>query len=493
MTKRLVLVALIFSLAAATANAQKPPTFEENELLATYLTEYSAYLDSRPARLTDQALTLVERTTSAIPQSVDAGGDSAARDENASFAPRLQLGIDSIEAGDEDGSFVVKWNQNEVLSGSLGVSATVRKTSAAGEILTQVDSTIRKALEGAIGAQLDDLDDVTLSVRWGYEGEIAGRQLGRRFELYERVLQEKLDGPLEELMSRTGGLHSADLNETLTNCELRALGEQEGNWGELTRSELENQLGEDFDGCLEAARARELAIVRLDKDLEPLHILAFLIDNQPQLVVTGLLHDRHELAGRDGWELSLSYEHGLCNLNHILGKTGCGDDEPGLDVEELAQLTGIGGKPGTKAQAGHKFTLTAKYAKRNRLLVDQVFGTGDDAISVKVDLPEAEEISGKLQYSRNATFHPVTVDGTQVFPKIHASAEYIDVSDDPQRRDRLVGQLTYEIPLTASATLPLSISYANHSKYLGEVDDEFSAHFGLSYSIKTKKKEGGGS
>lgn len=74
-----------------------------------------------------------------------------------------------------------------------------------------------------------------------------------------------------------------------------------------------------------------------------------------------------------------------------------------------------------------------------------------------------------------------------MYPKMHASTEYVDVTDDPKRKDRWVAQLTYEFPITETATLPLSVSWANHAEFLPDVDHEFSAHLGLSYSIDTLK------
>jgi hypothetical protein len=491
-------VLTLLTLAGPVLGAE-PPTFEADETLATYLREYSVWLDESPANLeaARQALAQQASWTSvsqaaqlvdAIPKAVDPATSAVERAGLPSFASLFDFGIDSIEAGDEEGSFVVKLNETRIPIGAMGMSATVRQATPSQELLAAVAESSRKAIEGGIEAQLQDLDDITYSVQWGLEKGGAWR-VGRRLDLYADELAGEISAIVLARMQdrRYGGptvLVLSDCEERVT----RALGGD--TWQAFTREELKDLLGEDeLERCLRAARSREEWVVNLDRVLDPLHLIGFLVDNQPQLVVTGLLHDRDPLAGRDGWELKLEYAHGLCNLNKILNGTGCGDREKRLTLSELEDLEGPGSDLAARAQKGHMFTFSARYAEKDELRVDRTFGTGDDAVTLDVLLPEATEAAAKLQYSRNATWNPRTLGEVTVYPKLHVSAEYIDVSDDPKRKDRLVGQITYEIPLTEDAVLPLTLSYANHAELLGDVDHELSAHVGLSYSIDTGKSK----
>jgi hypothetical protein len=497
MTHRLGTIFLTVLAFTATAGAAEPPTFDDDETLGAYLREYGTWAEANFEEVQRQAneesfpdlVGAAAQTADAIPKAVDTGSSAVERDALASFSSRFELGIDSIEAGDEEGSFVVKLNETRLPFGSLGLSAIVRQASPSEELLQAAPETDRKAIEGGIESRLGDLDDLTYSLRWGLERSSGPWRVGRRFELYQPVLERELAREVERLQKSM----PEELVRLHSTCEIRvtkALGGD--NWEAFTREDLVRLLGEEgLEDCLQAARWRQQHVVALDLNLNPLHLLGFLVDNQPQLVATLLVHDRDPLAGREGWEVKLEYEHGLCNLNKVLGSGGCGDGKPGLAFEELQDLEGPGNELATKAQKGHKLTFSLRYAERDEVDLDRTFGTGDSAVGLDLLLPEATEKSGKLQYSRNATWQPIKIDGETVFPKLHVSAEYTDVSDDPDLEDRLVAQLTYEIPLTASATLPLSLSYANHAEFLGDVDDEFSAHLGLTYSIKTKKKENG--
>lgn len=50
-------------------------------------------------------------------------------------------------------------------------------------------------------------------------------------------------------------------------------------------------------------------------------------------------------------------------------------------------------------------------------------------------------------------------------------------------RDRLVITATMNLKV-GEMDVPLGIVYANHGKYLGEVDKQFSAHLGLKFDLK---------
>ena len=146
-------------------------------------------------------------------------------------------------------------------------------------------------------------------------------------------------------------------------------------------------------------------------------------------------------------------------------------------------------------EAGNKLTFSLAYGERNRYQLDQTFGEGDEAIPVSFDLDKATEWCGKLEWQRNATKQPIRIGDVVVHPRFHLSWEYIDVSDDPMRQDRMVAIATYEIPVPegtwvpwpAGTSIPLSLSYANHSEFLGEPDEQLSAHFGISYKLPTTK------
>lgn len=479
---------------AAPMSAQRPLFTADDVNLATHLREIADWAEANPSGATtpDQVSGQIVRTNvapaaaealDAIPQAVGPIAPFIQRAGLPSFASLFDLGLDSIEKGDGEGSFVVKLNETDLPLGALGISATVREASSTKELLSEVSETSRKLLESAIDSRLGDLDDLTFAAEWGLEKTSGSWRVGRRIDLYL--------GTLERAIAEMASTVEAENERLLQTCEESVGRRIEGDsWAALTRDDLEAILGEGrLEECVEAAEIREEGIVALDRRLDPLYTIGFLVDNQPQLVVTGLVHDRDPLAGRDGWEAKVEYTHGLCNLNKILNGTGCGDRDTGMSLAELRDLSAPGAKLSRNAREGQRFTFSARYAERDELRVSETFGSGDDAILLDVLLPKATERSGKLQYTRHILRNPRKFGDVTAFPKLHISAEYIDVSDDPKRNDRLVGQITYEFPVSEDVALPISLSYANHAEFLGDVDHELSAHFGFSYSFDTKKAE----
>jgi hypothetical protein len=61
---------------------------------------------------------------------------------------------------------------------------------------------------------------------------------------------------------------------------------------------------------------------------------------------------------------------------------------------------------------------------------------------------------------------------------------------DKARKDRLIAKLTYAQRINDKLDIPISLTYANHSDYLTNVDRKLNAHFGISYKLPdmTKKK-----
>ena len=73
-------------------------------------------------------------------------------------------------------------------------------------------------------------------------------------------------------------------------------------------------------------------------------------------------------------------------------------------------------------------------------------------VGIEADMPECVNF---------VIWNPIPPEG-----RIDLAFNYDDVSGDPKLDDRWVGSVTYTQKLTDSFTLPLSLVYANHEKYL---------------------------
>jgi hypothetical protein len=51
-------------------------------------------------------------------------------------------------------------------------------------------------------------------------------------------------------------------------------------------------------------------------------------------------------------------------------------------------------------------------------------------------------------------------------------------------RDRFVASVTYTYEINGQMAMPLSLIYANHATYLGEVDRRLNAHIGITFKMR---------
>jgi hypothetical protein len=71
--------------------------------------------------------------------------------------------------------------------------------------------------------------------------------------------------------------------------------------------------------------------------------------------------------------------------------------------------------------------------------------------------------------------------------RIDVNAEGIRITDGTNRKKNdWIGTATLTIPLMKNMSIPLSLKYGNRQELLGDVDDELSAHFGISYRLPWK-------
>lgn len=125
---------------------------------------------------------------------------------------------------------------------------------------------------------------------------------------------------------------------------------------------------------------------------------------------------------------------------------------------------------------GDRFSLTLEYESVDSLLVPLSTLLPDSDVE-DFRSPSSKTRIAKLGWSRN-------FGGLQGQPtRFDLVAGYEDVTDDPARRDRLVATATMNLKF-GQMDVPFGIVYANHGKYLGEVDEQLSAHLGLKFDLK---------
>ena len=476
-------LALLASAPPTSAQTMCPNPKDDNEVFSQYLADYRNCLDGSLA--SDTA-----KMQAATPSSPASGGfASSLRDSIEDFLPFFTFAVEGLGTSNDDNALTLRFNPiRSATLGSLGLSITATQPTAADLLLKAVPEDKRASVREALEAHLDESDDLTYSARLSFERKASAHStwlLGRSYDNYRTLIEEDLLPSLA-----TGYLPPKDLGDTIDRCQdvadegLHRIGADDVAQNPITATagQLKNALGDNWEQCLAAWQEKEAHIFTAGKSLGVLGWIPSLVDNQPQLFLTLDYTDRAAEVGRSGWKASLNYEKGFNNLNTFLrrakGRVG--------DERNTAFYNIVRGLSTAAVQAENKLTFSLAYSELEPYTVDRTIGEGDNAAVLAVEMARSTELCAKLEYHRSATWHTTVVSEMEVHPKFHLSVEYIDVSDDPARRDRMVGTVTYEIPLPSGTSLPISLTYANHSQFLGEQDKELSAHFGLSYKVPGK-------
>jgi hypothetical protein len=223
---------------------------------------------------------------------------------------------------------------------------------------------------------------------------------------------------------------------------------------------------------------------KVEKALTPL------VNNQPQLVITGSWRNRDPLVGQDSWFVTVSYEHGTRNVNTLLRRSNYPSDDKALKEVFLQMIDK------ERIYYEDKYTFSGTYSENPGLAMDYDYievvtdPATTDQITIpriaSIDLPESWEWSAVAtwsRYLRNKKEGPLPTDK----PLLTLSLSYSDVKNDPNRQDRWVARLSYIMALSNSISLPFTLSWASHPELVGDVDERWGAHAGLSYKFVKKK------
>lgn len=459
------------------------------------------------------------------------------------FLPLLHFAVQEVTTGDDKESVTVTFNPIRTgVHGAIQVQATAVQPEPFESLLEAIDESARAAQRDLIEEELGDFDDVLWSARYGYQKSATGkdwgevkRMWGRDVELYRPFVDEivagGLDASLESFDPSVAQARIADyeatlamaagawvrtmcplpakLKELVDRCELADFCSNPDasiDPGCLTFAEINKVIVNDpqvdfsLDDLADAVMAEIDAIDRVDDELASysLDTLAELIHNQPQLVVSVSYRNRNELAGPDLFAGSVRYEMGGRNFNSVLrayrdlAPREHGDGPAQTPINAYSQVL-------DEDASMWRYTFSASYKRRHDYRLDFDYEQavadpdgGDDTTLAKmasVHLDESEEWSAKVQISRFLTERRLALaGGDEAMPRFDVSGEYFYTSDDPNRQDRLVVTLSYDMAVNDTISVPLSLVYANHSEFLGDPDERLSAHFGLSYKLNKGDK-----
>jgi hypothetical protein len=295
-------------------------------------------------------------------------------------------------------------------------------------------------------------------------------------------------------------------------------------FGELRPLIAEKKVSFTEPQLLTKLNATKASWTTLQNDLTELNLAALppLIDNQPQIVLKGSFREADDIVGPDTAAVTLSYEMGMKNLNAALReyralrkespelKAAAADPVRQREVEQSLRLQAfraITSAEDLASEDRYSFSLTYKDSDPYDFSHDytETISSPDTPEPLEVErsanlsLPGSTEWVGRFTWTRflrspkmRSTDIPqaettadlsATKPPDEEKPRLSLTLERFETSGNPKLQDRTIGRLTLTLPAPGNMTLPISITYADNSEFLGEQDKTFGAHVGISYKI----------
>jgi hypothetical protein len=214
--------------------------------------------------------------------------------------------------------------------------------------------------------------------------------------------------------------------------------------------------------------------------------VAELINNQEQIYFSAQYNDLNSLAGPSTWTVNGTYamggknitkflaaqkKLGNCNLGQMV-KEQNSQNAPAVSQTCLQQLNAYVGPATIDRTWRLALSLDLSRTEANTIDISQ--------LSTPISTPRMD--SQMISLTAGRRFDPPSSGRER---RIDVTASYENVSDDPNLQDRIIASVTWTQEITNTFSLPITLSYANKSKYLPEDDRDLSAHFAISYKLPT--------
>jgi hypothetical protein len=484
---------LALAMAAAVGTCSPPsnvPCAPETDITVCYnnLSDAKAKAKAEAMDNAKPKATVAGRTTEAAVRAVPTGANGANPTSSSTKKDLLSLFSALAQSASLD-------SKNQQLTVSLTPSALADTTPFDYQVQAifhqpQLFSAVKTDLTAAgessetdtLQGKLNDLDDVEALATLGASSKTLGRRFDENRDEFERLYQAFY---MQDLVPTDKGTTFFSLVSKLNQkyTRLRQLGPGD----KFPFSIL------DVDDCAQvnrliepAATEQAAAEATLASDVKKyVDVFADLVSNQPQLTGSLSYRFRSQYVGPHELTVDASYVRGWSNLNRYRSSIPAKVPDSLLqDPQALEQqkkevqawkdlIDGPHGNDGTLAgvQAQRSLKLSAEYSYIDRY-----------SLTVLPNIPAVTTALGH-RLSGSATYGQLVNIGGKQLGNLDALIEYDNYSDDPAKKDRLVASITYTQKINDSFVLPIGIAYANHADFLSDVQDRFSAHFGLRFKF----------
>lgn len=328
--------------------------------------------------------------------------------------------------------------------------------------------------------QIGDVDDYAVSFTYN----ILSQSWGRSIEAH-RVSYANIFSGIEEKQD-TVGLR-------LFNRFLFALPERDTE-DPITQEDTFDSLAPDADEAkrllllFEAAAAAEATLEQefVTEAQLLFENFKYLVNNQPQFLLSAEYRVREELVGPDETSLKISWEQPLGpNVNRFLsydpeGSAGPCKDNPADCLEAFKAY--MGSKRKGKVDNTDRAVFSLSYTD----IGDYSIFRPNDGLAVD---GEPFRVEGgerlKVLAGWGRSFDRGPAEEALAPSRLDIALSYEDLFDDPERRDRFLASLTYTVKLNDGMSLPVGLVYANKPEFLAMegVDEEVTARLGLKFTL----------
>jgi len=404
---------------------------------------------------------------------IESAAGNALRDFLSIFAAAVQ----TANLSEEGDALTLDWNMrmSEFGGNPIKFQGVFRKPVLWEPFATTVTSV---ADRDKLLKDLDDFDDVTVSVTWSPESAIHGRLLDPHRPIFDAIMRSRVKNrfpapemdELDELVQRLAAKKIAPFKdlEELDNLKFDDI--EDVAMRELVREKV-----------IAAGRQTALQRKEFDRQFKDAGLDRFsdLLNNQPQLYFSASTRERNPLVGPRDRNLKLTYEKGFANINTFRQKAGraC-EDGKNLDDDACAQAF---------ADYISDPQVVASMDAANRVALSIEHSDLEDYDIAAAALPSLPNfhVDGSRKWNGSFTYGRVLHQSESMRDgRIDISLTYEDVkSDDPKLDSRWIGSAIYTQKLTDTLSLPLGIVWASHKEDVPDSDRELSAHFGLIFKI----------
>jgi hypothetical protein len=372
-------------------------------------------------------------------------------------------GAFEVDSLSEDGrTLTLNWAPSQLEKEPFRVQSVVRKPEVFDKLKEAIPEASRDDRVAKLEKGLHDFDDVEF---------VATYRLNSKDSRYVPYYQEAFEEIVDLGMKKLGAAaQSFDQVQQVMQSEiLPSFSELEDDDVTLehARGVLSEERYRDLEQKIRTAATAQGAWAETVSDdvTELFEPFAKAVNNRSQWLATGSYRLRDDAVGPESWKASLRYEYGLLG-NPAKIKTileSCGDD-PAKCKEKIDDWNRRAGK--------HRLVFTADY--------EEVKDYRDPLSDVELHLDGTHSLVVTAAYG-------LYLDQAAKKRRLDLSFSYEDVSSDPERKDRMVASLAVTNLISKNLSIPIGIVYANHEKFLGDVDKQWSAHFGLNYSFDFAK------